>query len=80
MVTCVMEKTTVYLNTSLQHNLAQTARQLGKSQAELIRQAVTEYLERHAPKREFASLGAGEDLELSARDADDFLRAAWDKR
>jgi Arc/MetJ-type ribon-helix-helix transcriptional regulator len=80
MVTCVMEKTTVYLNTSLQHNLAQTARQLGKSQAELIRQAVTEYLERHAPKREFASLGAGEDTELSARDADEFLRAAWDKR
>jgi predicted transcriptional regulator len=75
-----MEKTTVYLNTNLQHNLAQTARQLGKSQAELIRQAVTEYLERHAPKSDFVSLGAGEDTELSARDAEDFLRAAWDKR
>ena len=79
MVTYRMEKTTVYLNTTLQHNLAQTARQLGKSQAELIRQAVTEYLERHAPKREFASLGAGEDKELAARDTNEFLRAAWDK-
>ena len=80
MVICSMEKTTVYLNTTLQHNLAQTARQLGKSQAELIRQAVAEYLERHAPKREFASLGAGEDKELAARNADEFLRVAWDKR
>ena len=77
---CSSDLTTVYLNTTLQHNLAQTARQLGKSQAELIRQAVTEYLERHAPKREFASLGVGEDKELAARDADEFLRVAWDKR
>ena len=75
-----MEKTTVYLSTNLQHNLAQTAQQLGKSQAELIRQAITEYLERHAPKRQFASLGAGEDAEFAARDTDEFLQAAWDQR
>lgn len=43
-----MEKTTVYLPVSLQERLRTAARREGRSQAQLVREAIEEHLERGA--------------------------------
>ncbi len=43
-----MEKTTVYLDPDTQRGLRAMARALGRPQAELIREALSQYLERSA--------------------------------
>jgi predicted transcriptional regulator len=52
------EKTTVYLDTADQRRLRALAAAQGRSTAQLIREAMAEYIERHAPLRRPASIGA----------------------
>ena len=52
-------KTTVYLDRAVYHRLKTRAEAEGRSAAELVREAVTEYANRRAPERRPSSLGAG---------------------
>jgi predicted transcriptional regulator len=52
-------KTTVYLHGPAYRRLQQLARQEGRPAAELVREAVAEYVRRRAPARRPRSLGAG---------------------
>jgi hypothetical protein len=74
-----MHKTTLYLPEATRRQLRDMARRTGQPQADLVRQALDRYLNAEAsplPK----SIGAGEDSELSGRDAEDWLRANWRPR
>ena len=72
----VMEKTTVYLPSHLQRALKEAARSEKKAQAEVLRRALEEYLERRERPR-LLSVGIGEDKELSGAESEDWLRAGW---
>jgi len=72
-----VEKTTLYLPPELRRALKEVARREGRSQAELIREALVAYLEkktRPLPR----SLGLGEDEGLAGRDAEAWLEKAWE--
>ena len=71
-----MEKTTVYLPTELSRALKEAARSEKKAQAEVLRKALEEYLERKERPR-LRSVGIGEDRELSGADSEDWLRDEW---
>lgn len=71
-----MEKTTVYLPSELQRRLRDLAHQRKQPQAELIRDALDEYL-RVSAKPLLRSLGLGADEDLSAVDCEDYLRRRW---
>jgi len=71
-----MEKTTVYLPSNLQRALKDAARSEKKPQAEVLRRALEEYLERKESPR-LRSVGIGEDKELSGAESEDWLRARW---
>jgi predicted transcriptional regulator len=73
-----MEKTTLYLSSELQSILRQLARRTGRAQADLIREALTEYVSRQEHPRP-RSLGAGEDADLAARDSEEWLRSDWER-
>ncbi|WP_223674071.1 ribbon-helix-helix domain-containing protein, partial [Proteus terrae] len=74
-----MEKTTLYLPPELHRALKEAARREGKSQAELIREALAAYLtQRQRPA--FRSLGVGEDEELSGRASEGWLERVWSER
>lgn len=51
-------KTTVYLNAADYRRLQALAAQAGRSAAELVREAVAEYAERHGARRRPRSVGA----------------------
>lgn len=53
-----MKKTTVYLTEDEAAGLRRIAAETGRSQAQLVRDAVTEYVARQ-PKRKFRSAGIG---------------------
>lgn len=74
-----MEKTTLYLPEDLQRRLRDTARREGRPQAELVREALTAYLD-NTPRPTPTSLGAGCDPDLPARDAEEWLEARWRER
>lgn len=72
-----MTRTTVYLPSELQRELRDEARRSGQPQAELIRSALERFL--HARQRPTPrSIGVAASGELSARDAEGWLRRAWD--
>jgi plasmid stability protein len=74
-----MEKTTLYLPATLDRELKEAARSEGRSMAALVREALQAYLaQRSAPELTF--IGAGEDVELHARDTEDWLRKDWSER
>lgn len=52
-------KTTVYLDDAAYRRLKLLARERRRPAAELVREAVAEYVRRHAPSRRPRSLGAG---------------------
>ena len=54
-----LEKTTVYLDAEAYRQLKRLARERGQSAAELVREAVVEYVKRHAVPTAPASIGAG---------------------
>jgi len=71
-----MDKTTLYLPDELKRALRDAARRLGRAQAELIREALTEYLRDHTRPRP-QSIGAAADGRVAARDSEAWLRAHW---
>lgn len=75
----VMQKTTLYLTAEIQRGLKEMAKRKGRPQAELIRTALAEYLEKSG-RPTLRSIGAGEDSELEARDAERWLESEWGGR
>src|SRR5437870_4154035 len=71
-----MEKTTLYLPPDLQRELREAANRAGRSQADVIRDAIRRYLE-DVPRPKPRSFGAGEDAELTGRASEDWLRERW---
>ncbi len=71
-----MRKLTIRLPPELHRALKEAARREGKSQAELIREALSAYLARRE-KPHLRSLGVGEDPELSGRASEKWLEEAW---
>lgn len=71
-----MEKTTLYLPTELQRLLRDMAKATGRSQAQLIREALDAYLEKSERPRP-RSLGIGEDDRLAGRDSEKWLTHEW---
>lgn len=51
-------KTTVYLDAAAYRRLKQLAREQGRPTAELVREAVAEYADRHGPRRRPRSIGS----------------------
>jgi len=73
----VMEKTTLYLPTELQRRLSDAARRTGRSQADLIREALQRFLgDLGTPQPR--SIGILADPKLRGEDTEDWLRHAWD--
>jgi hypothetical protein len=73
-----MEKTTLYLPEELQASLRALAKQRKRPQAELIREALTEYVgrqERPLP----TSIGMVADWTIPAREARAWIQREWDK-
>jgi predicted transcriptional regulator len=54
-----MYKTSLYLTPEERDGLRRLAAATGRSQSQLAREAITEYVTRNAPKRRFLSDGAG---------------------
>ena len=71
-----MRKLTIRLPLKLHRVLKEAARREGKSQAELVREALSLYLARREKPR-LHSLGTGEDPELSGRASEKWLEEAW---
>lgn len=75
----VMDKTTLYMPTALHRGLQAAAKQSGRSQAELVREALREYLERMVGPT-LASIGSGEDHGLAGKDTEEWLEKEWAAR
>ena len=71
-----VEKTTLYLSPELQRALRDAAGRTGRSQADLIREALRTYLGTQ-PRPVPTSLGLGHDPSLAGRDADAWLEERW---
>jgi predicted transcriptional regulator len=70
------ERTSFYLEAQIKRQLGQAARRLGKTQTEVVNEALAEYLAKlERPK--FAFIGAGEDEAVTARGSEAWLRKAW---
>jgi plasmid stability protein len=71
-----MQKTTLYLPDELQRQLQEAARRMGRSQADLIREALATFLgtvERPKPR----SIGLGDNPDLHGKDTEEWLRQNW---
>lgn len=71
-----MKKTTVYFTDEELYRLARIAAEENRSQAAVVRDAVTEYVSRKEPERRFESFGAGDSSAGSPRADDEDLDAA----
>jgi Arc/MetJ-type ribon-helix-helix transcriptional regulator len=71
-----MQKTTLYLPDELQRQLQEAARRTGRSQADLIREALTTFLGTVQPPRP-RSIGMGDNPDLHGEDTEDWLRRNW---
>jgi hypothetical protein len=71
-----VEKTTLYLPPDLQRALREEGRRSGRAQAELVREALGEYLAKR-PRPFPRSIGIVADGTLNARDAKAWVRHAW---
>lgn len=74
-----MHKTTLYLPRDLQRALKDASRRTGRPQAELVRDALREYLRKEGRPR-LRSLGIAKDGRLPARESEAWLRAEWSRR
>lgn len=74
-----VRRTTMYLPDDTRQRLADAAAVHGRSQAELIREAVEEFLA-NAQRPWPRSIGLGEDAELSGRNVRDWIRSTWASR
>lgn len=71
-----MEKTTLYLDATLHRQIRELAHRSGRPQAELIREALEQYVQaqdRPMPR----SVGAGADGTIGARESESWLKAQW---
>ena len=72
-----MEKTTLYLTEDLRRALKDVAKRSGRSEAQLVREALAQYLMqqgRPSPR----SIGSGSDTGVTARESEAWLRAHWE--
>ncbi|HUY98237.1 MAG TPA: ribbon-helix-helix protein, CopG family [Verrucomicrobiae bacterium] len=76
-----MHKTTVYVPEAMDHELRETARRDGRPAAELIREAITDYLARHQRPRP-ASIGVLASLPpgVDATNVKGWVRGEWAAR
>jgi predicted transcriptional regulator len=72
-----MEKTTIYLPSDLHSALKDVSRRTGRPQADLIRDALREFL-KVQPRPTLKSVGAGDDDSLTGRESEEWLRSRWD--
>jgi predicted transcriptional regulator len=70
-----MERTTIYLPEDLHRSLREAARRAGRPKAELIREALTAYLQAQ-PRPIARSIGLGSDEGLAGRDTEQWLEEA----
>lgn len=71
-----MDKTTLYLPIELHRTYKELARRTGRSQAELMREALQEYAEQQEPPR-LRSLGIAKNVALQSDDVEAWLEANW---
>jgi predicted transcriptional regulator len=71
-----MEKTTLYLPAELRSSLEALAKQTGRSQAELILEAVDRYIRQQEPPIS-RFIGIVQDGSLKAEDVEDWLAENW---
>jgi predicted DNA-binding protein len=70
------EQTSFFLSTHTKRQLAQAARRLGRTETELVSEALADYL-RKLEQPAFAFIGAGEDRGVTARSSEAWLRSSW---
>jgi predicted DNA-binding protein len=70
------ERTSLYLSVDTKRKLTQAARRLGKTQTELVNEALIQYLS-GLEKPKFAFIGSGEDAVVSGRSSEAWLRKHW---
>lgn len=76
-----MRKSTVYLTEEAERRMRQAASRLGRSQAELTRQAIDEYLDR--AERQFEpppSFGSADNRDVDSSTYEDVLAERWGRR
>ena len=71
-----MNKTTLYLPSELHRAIREASRRNGKSQAEMIREALWAYFNQHERPRP-RSIGVIDDPDLHGADSEDWLRQNW---
>ena len=71
-----MEKTTLYLPMALQAELRALARRSGRPQAELIREAVADYVARQDHPWP-SSIGSAVEAAVSGERSEEWLREEW---
>lgn len=74
-----MKKTTLYLDEEVLAEIKLTSRSEGRSEAEILREAISDYLERR--RSELPSIfGTGSGGRFDARDSEDWLLEHWKPR
>jgi hypothetical protein len=71
-----VEKTTLYLPPDLLRALRDASDRTGRSQADLVREALRTYLA-DQPRPRPSSIGLGRDRSLAGRDAEVWLEERW---
>ena len=71
-----MDKTTVYLSEDIRIQLEYAARRENRSQAEVIREALSVYLSER-PAVGFGSIGAGSDAQVTGASSERWLKQNW---
>lgn len=69
-----MDKTTLYLPAELHIALCEVARRMGRPQAEVIREALQNYVQEHEDRLMPRSMGIAES-DLNGADSEDWYRA-----
>ena len=77
-----MRKTTIYLPDALERRMRQAAELLGKSRADITREALEQYLDRAERQRRGLppSVGMGDNADVPAASFRDRLAEGWGKR
>ena len=73
----MVNKTTVYVPEELQRQLREISRRTGRPQADLLREALTEYVSARGERPRLKSIGVGSDTEVAARDTARWLEENW---
>lgn len=71
-----MQKTTLYLPAELHKSLKEAAKREQKSQAELIREVLSNYMKTR-PRPVPSCIGVAEDAGVTARESEDWINQHW---